>query len=221
MDMDIDLRCQDVESMIASLPDGAADFVAADPPWEYSRDNKVMAHYDGVAGEIIAGVLASTHRIAAPDSYLAVWCTFPKLWEWAAHDGIMRKAGWRYVSGGAWGKRDRLTGCGFHFRGDAEIVLLYVKGHPVPLGGSKSNLWLEARGEHSEKPQTALRALISMAAPVGGLVVDCYAGQSASLARACRALGRRYVGAELDLARHARAILRLSQQEMVLCEASA
>jgi N6-adenosine-specific RNA methylase IME4 len=158
-----------------------------------------------------------------PDAYLGVWCTFPKLWEWMQHTPTLHKAGWQYVSGGAWGKTSGGQGVGFHFRGDAEFLLLYKRGKPKPHEGSHSNfwltedvsgtLWLADRQGHSEKPQNALRTLVNMVAP-GSLMVDLYAGQSASLARACRALGRRYVGAELDPARHARALVRLSQQEM-------
>jgi N6-adenosine-specific RNA methylase IME4 len=221
MGAEVDLRCQDVRAMIASLPDGCAALVLADPNWLYTGGtadpHRGLAghHYQGSTEAEIATILASTYRLAQSDSYLAVWCTFPKLLEWARHDAILLNAGWAYVTGAAWGKTNGL-GVGYHFRGDAELLLLYKKGTPKPLTGSKSNLWLADRLGHSEKPQVALGALISMAAPLGGLVVDCYAGESASLARACRALGRRYVGAELDPARHARALVRLSQQEMLL-----
>lgn len=223
---DIDLRCQDVRAMIAGLPDGCAAFVHADPPWPYEHGNNqggVDEQYEGLPEPEIAAHLASLYRVAAPDCYLAVWCTFPKLAEWMA----VTPGKWQYVTGAAWGKTNGL-GVGYHFRGDAELLLLlYRKGSPRPLEGSQSNLWvtgdagglvLARRTGHSEKPQIGLRALVNMAAPVGGLVVDCYAGESASLARACRALGRRYVGAEIDPARHARALVRLSQQEMLLEE---
>jgi hypothetical protein len=174
--------------------------------------------------KVIAAHLVLTWRVAAPDSYLMVWATFPKLLEWAREDAILRSAGghtakgqplgWEYVSGGAWGKIGTL-GVGYHFRGDTELLLLYKKGNPRPIGGSKSNLWLAERTPvHSEKPQRALEALVSMGAAPGDLVVDCYAGESASLALVCRRLKRRYVGGELDTARHALAMARLSQQEI-------
>jgi hypothetical protein len=221
----IDLRCQDVTAMLAGLPDGSAACVFADPPWVYSDGGPPMgkrrdrpnlrgiakAYYHGLDEPTIAAHLAQAYRVAAPDAYLMVWCTFPKLLEWMRADAILP---WRYITGAAWGKPGGTLGVGFHFRGDSELLLLYKKGQPRPLEGSKSNLWLAPRVGHSEKPQNALRALVRMGAPPDGLVVDCYAGASASLARACRALGRRYVGAELDPARHARALVRLSQQEM-------
>jgi len=213
----IDLQCTDVATMIAGLPDGCSTLIHADPPWKYGDGvpghGKAQAHYGGLPDDVIARHLAATYRLVPDDGYLAVWCTFPKLFDWARQDDIMRAAKWEYISGGAWGKTNGI-GCGHHFRGDAEVCLLYKKGNPHPLNGSKTNLWLAHRQIHSEKPQTALCALVSMGAPVGGLVVDCYAGESASLARACRALGRGYIGAELDPARHALALARFSQQEM-------
>ena len=218
--------------MLTRLPDASAACIIADPPWLYSGGQEAghtgLAghHYKGLPDKVIAAHLALTYRVAAPDSYLMIWATFPKLLEWAREDAILRSAGgqttkgqplgWEYVSGGAWGKIGTL-GVGYHFRGDAELLLLYRKGNPKPLGGSKSNLWLAERTPvHSEKPQRALEALVSMGAAPGDLVVDCYAGESASLALVCRRLGRRYVGAELSSKRWRLAMARLSQQEMIL-----
>jgi N6-adenosine-specific RNA methylase IME4 len=239
MSSDIDLRCCDVAEMIADLPDGCASAIHSDAPWRYgmglpanygddtglSLKGLARMQYDGLPELTIAEHLASTYRIAARNAYLFFWCTFPKLAEWMA----VTPGRWKYVTGAAWGK-SRGLGVGKHFRGDTEILLVYKKGTPMPIGGSHTNLWLTCetqgglwlapRQEHSEKPQVALRALIEMAVPADGLLVDLYAGASASMARACRALGRRYVGAELDEARWQRAMIRLSQQEM-FCEAPA
>jgi site-specific DNA-methyltransferase (adenine-specific) len=211
----IDLRNEDVTAMLASLPDGCAPLVHADPPWQY--DNATIQggaerHYGTITLADIATHIDDAARIASEDAYLSCWCTFPLLMSWARYSTQLKN--WEYVTGASWGKLNGM-GVGTHFRGDAELLLLYRKGSPRPLESAKSNLWLAPRIGHSEKPQKALRALVSMAAPVGGLVVDLYAGASASLAIACRSLGRQYVGAEIDPARHATALLRLSQQEMV------
>ncbi len=215
----IDLRCQDVAAMLESLPSESAALIHADPPWSYSDGSKSVLRglagtkYDGLSEAAIAEHLVAAYRVAAADSYLMMWATFPKLLEWARLDSVMLAGGWAYVSGAAWGKTNGL-GVGYHFRGDSELLLLYKKGQPKPLGGSKSNLWLADRLEHSEKPQVALEALVRMGAAPGALVVDCYAGESASLALACRRLGRAYIGAELSPKRWRLAMARLSQQEM-------
>jgi N6-adenosine-specific RNA methylase IME4 len=214
--IDIDLRNQDVSDMLASLPDGCAPLVHADPPWDYenwsdTKNGAARAYYDGLTMEEIAAHMNVAYRIAAPDSYLVVWCTWPKLIEWASYNAQLGK--WVHITGASWHKSNGL-GVGFHVRGDSEPILIYRKGHPLPLTHF-SNSWKTARIGHSEKPQTILRDVVEWAVPVGGLVVDLYAGASASLAIACRSLGRQYVGAEIDAARHATALLRLSQQEMV------
>jgi hypothetical protein len=135
-----------------------------------------------------------------------MWATWPLLGEWMAESCF----GWAYVSGAVWGKTGGAPGMGYHFRGDSEPLLLYRKGRPRPLEGSKTNLWLHPRIGHSEKPPNALEALVRMSCPVGGLVLDPYAGESASLAKVCARIGRRYVGAEIDPERHARALRRLN-----------
>jgi N6-adenosine-specific RNA methylase IME4 len=198
--------------LMATLAPGSVAFVHLDPPWDYDNDGVHAAarnHYDGLPVLVIASHMRAAYDLAADNAYCAVWCTFPKLQEWASLDTFTTQ--WQYITGCAWGKTNGL-GVGFHVRGDAEILLLYKKGQPKPQA-TTSNLWLAPRIGHSEKPQNALRALVSMATQEGDTVLDLYAGASASLARACRALGRNYVGAEIDPARHAEALQRLALEE--------
>ena len=204
-----DLRCCSAEDLIASLAPGSVDGVIADPPWSYNNvgaEGSASALYGTDPDCWIASVLDSSFPVAAPASYLAVWCTWPKLAEWFAVHGSMR---WRYVTGGAWAKSNGF-GVGFHHAGDSEFWLLYVKGSPRPADGRQTNAIHAPRLGHSEKPQAALDVLVKTVAPVGGLILDPFAGESASLARCCARLGRRYVGAEIDPERHQRALRRLA-----------
>ena len=111
-------------------------------------------------------------------------------------------------TGGAWTK-DGGFGMGYHHAGDSEFWLLYVKGSPRPAEGRQTNAVHAPRLGHSEKPQPALDVLVRTVAKRGSLILDPFAGESASLARCCARLGRRYVGAEIDPERHARALRRL------------
>lgn len=220
---DIDLRCIDALELVRGIPCASVGMVHADPPWKYSGTDTARGHagayYEGLPESVIAEHLAATFDVVAPNGYLVVWCTFPKLLEWARKDDILRKVGWHYVSGACWGKTNGL-GVGYHLRGDSEPVLFYKKGAMLPLT-TQSNLWLDRRIGHSEKPQEALRALVRMAVPPDGLVLDLYAGASASMARACRATGRRYLGAEIDPQRHAEALRRLALEEQAVMELEA
>jgi len=206
---DIDLRCCDVRDLLADVEPGSVAGVVSDPPWAYANDANsggVGALYSTPTNDEIAATLDAAFDACGPDAYLAVWCTWPKLAEWFAVHGSMR---WRYVTGGAWCKSNGF-GIGYHHAGDSELWLLYVKGSPRPADGRQTNGVTAPRLGHSEKPQDALDVLVKTVAPAGGLVLDPYAGESASLARCCRRLGRRYIGAEIDPDRHARALRRLN-----------
>ena len=212
-----DLRCCSAEDLIASLAPGSVDAVIADPPWIYASSagglgrshtarGRASAVYQGLECPEIAAQLDAAASACANDCYLAVWTTWPKISEWCRTD----LAQWNHLTGAVWGKVGGAPGMGYHFRGDSEPLLMYRRGRPLPLEGSKTNLWLHPRLGHSEKPPNALDALVLMACPVGGLILDPFAGESASLARCCARLGRRYVGAEIDPERHQRALRRLA-----------
>ena len=212
---DIDLRCCDVRDLLADVEPGSVAGVIADPPWRYQGDTSGGSGssgagdlYPGLGDAAIAHHIASAFYLCGSDAYLAVWLTWPKMLEWQrAVDG--EQWPWRYVTGGAWCKSNGF-GMGYHAAGDSELWLLYVKGSPRPADGRQTNGVTAPRLGHSEKPQEALDVLVRTVAPVGGLVLDPYAGESASLARCCRRLGRRYIGAEIDPERHARAMRRLA-----------
>lgn len=212
---DIDLRCCDVRDLLADVEPGSVAGVIADAPWPYdngtsggSGTSGVDSLYQTPSIENIAHTLASTFYLCGASAYLAAWVTWPKLAEWQAATAGEHWP-WRYVTGGAWHKSNGF-GMGYHHAGDSELWLLYVKGSPRPADGRQTNGVTAPRLGHSEKPQEALDVLVRTVAPVGGLVLDPFAGESASLARCCRRLGRRYIGAEIDPDRHARAMRRLA-----------
>jgi hypothetical protein len=212
---DIDLRCCDVRDLLADVEPGSVAGVIADPPWRYQGDTSGGSGssgagdlYPGLGDAAIAHHLGLSYHLCRGSAYLAVWLTWPKLLEWHAATAGEHWP-WRYVTGGAWCKSNGF-GMGYHHAGDSELWLLYVKGSPRPADGRQTNGVTAPRLGHSEKPQDALDVLVKTVAPAGGLVLDPYAGESASLARCCRRLGRRYIGAEIDPDRHARALRRLN-----------
>ena len=198
---DVDLRCCGVVELLGDLT--GAGLVHADPPWEY-RNQRINGaatnHYGDASIAAIAQALDAAYDCAAEDCYLLLWATFPLLREWLEGSRGLR---WNYKSGGVWAKQGGL-GVGFHWRGDAELLLLYTKGNPRPRT-TLSNTFLSQRSRHSEKPTAWLRALVEAFSAPGCLVLDLYAGL-APMARACQATGRRYVGAEIDALRHHQAL---------------
>lgn len=224
----IDLRTCTADELLADMADESCDLVCMDPPWGYSnaappghgrillgkgerpKDSLNAFHYAGLDIDGIAQTFARAHRVARPDCYGLVWCTFPFLEDWiftrrTLDGGAPPRRRWEHVSGATWRKNDARRGIGMHFLGDCEPALLYRKGKPKPQQGPISNAWNWPRRAHSAKPLEPLADLLRFATPPGGLVLDLYAGESASLARACMLTGRSYVGAEADPARAAAA----------------
>lgn len=209
----IDLRCCDVADMLPTV--SGARLMHADPPWLYFMNGglprgvgqKLLEPmpYSVLPMDSIVAHLVAAHAVADTDAYLLLWCTWPKLGEWMeAAAGLP----WTFKSGACWGKTGRL-GVGFHWRGDSEPLLLYVKGNPRPLNRATSNLHMSARQAHSEKPSGFLRTLLGAFTAPDDLVVDLYAGL-APMARACALEGRRYVGAEIDPDRWRQGVDRLA-----------
>lgn len=212
---DIDLRCCDVAEVLAECR--GARLVHADPPWSYDSGGvpgqsgwgpgSAMAGpcpYECLSDDAMAEHIDAAWDSASGSAYLVLWTTWPMLHQWLS---ASKKSRWTYKTGGVWGKNDRL-GIGFHWRGDSEPVLIYVKGNPRPLGRSTSNLHLSGRQAHSEKPVDFLCGMLDAWTSPGDLVLDLYAGL-APMARACKATGRRYLGAEIDPERHQTAMARL------------
>jgi len=204
----IQIEHTDARTLISTLASGSVTGVMADPPWSYTNsghEGGVARQYAAISIDEIAEILDLTWDSCGSDAYLIVWCTWPKLIEWVHSAKSMR---WRYVSGGAWTKSNGF-GIGTHHAGDSECWLTYVKGSPRPADGRQSNASHADRIGHSEKPQDALEKITRTIAPEHGLILDPFAGESASLARCCARLGRSYIGAELSADRHASALRRL------------
>jgi N6-adenosine-specific RNA methylase IME4 len=219
----IDLRCCGVAELLAEVR--GARLIHADPPWRYAREAGManpQTHgiYAGLSELEIVVHLDAAFACAAPASRLVCWYTWPKDAEWrrAGHAGPR----WNErVTGGAWTKMQATAtgarkvtspGVGYHWRGETEPVALFTRGACGRAATVLSNGHVSPNGEHSEKPLPWLREWLRAWTAPGDLVLDLYAGL-APMARACAIEGRRYVGAEIDPERHAKALglLALSQ----------
>ncbi len=204
----IDLRCCSVDALLDDMP-GVPSLVIADPPWSYSQAPGVAnpdLQYATITDRQIAIMLDRAYDLSE-DARLLVWCTWPKLGEWwyAADSERFR---WKYKSGGSWHKKPN-AGVGYHWLGNSELALLYVKGSPGIKWGALSNAHESQRQKHSEKPVEWMCEWLERWTEPGDLVLDLFAGM-APVARACARTGRRYVGAEIDPERYRQAVDRLA-----------
>lgn len=207
----VDLRCESASHLLARLDDGEAALVIADPPWSYSQSHgasRADDHYPTLPLEDIAMHLRGAHRVGRR---LALWITGALLGEWVA----MKTPWGQPITAGAWVKSregdEGHYGQGYHWAGSSELVLLYARdGSHTDRSSALRNAWIEERGEHSCKPIGWQTQWIRRWVPEGGLVVDLYAGLgSVAQATLLAGGGRRYVGCELDPARHAEALRRI------------
>lgn len=217
----IDLRNCDVEVLVGNrgpsnsysgtrgeLYGAGVCLVHSDAPWIYNQggNGAASAHYEGRTVKQIANDLNNAYDCAADDAILLCWVTGPILWEFT-QELVLRAHEWwqwgRYRSIAAWHKSSGL-GTGHYWRGDAEFLLLFIKGAPV-IHATISNAMACPRTAHSEKPEKFARAHLRAFTAPGAVVLDLYAGRG-SMARACRQEQRRYVGAELDALRHSEAL---------------
>lgn len=118
-------------------------------------------------------------RLAAQNSALMMWATFPMLPEALA---LMAAWGFTYKSGGAWGKqsstgRKLAFGTGYIFRSAAELLLVGMRGEPKWLSKSERNLWLAPIREHSRKPDE-IHAMVERMTP--GPRLELFARQQRS-----------------------------------------
>jgi N6-adenosine-specific RNA methylase IME4 len=210
----IDLRCCGVVEVLREVR--GARLIMADPPWRYAREAgganpEENGIYNGLSEPEIVAHLDAAFDCAGPACRLACWYTWPKEDEWRTA-GMAGPRWGRKVSGGAWLKTSHWcgsSGVGYHWRGQTEPIAVFVKGAcGRSREGTLKNGHASISGEHSEKPLDWLRAMVRAWTEPGDLVLDLYAGM-APVARACLLEGRRYVGAEIDPKRHARAMAKL------------
>lgn len=143
--------------------------IYADPPWRYADRNcngAAEGHYDTMPLAAICGMGPRVQRLAADDSVLFLWATYPLLRE--AFD-VIAAWGFAYKSiGFQWVKTYKpkpdgaqpFFGLGRWTRGNTEPCLIATRGKPKRAGNDVSQLILDPQDEllvspltrHSAKP---------------------------------------------------------------------
>ena len=132
------------------------NIIYADPPWRYSQKRLSGAaehHYPTMSIEELCVLPVS--GLAAEDSALFLWATFPQLPEALR---LIKAWGFQYKTVAfVWLKLNRKTrswfyGLGFWTRGNAEICLLATKGHPARKSAGIHQFIISPVEQHSKKP---------------------------------------------------------------------
>ena len=140
--------------------------IYADPPWRYSAKKVQGAaenHYPTMSIEELCALPVA--ELAAKDSALFMWATFPQLPEALR---LIRAWGFTYKSVAfVWLKKNRKAdswfyGLGFWTRANAEICLLATKGHPKRQAADIHQFIISPIEAHSKKPDETRDKIVAL-----------------------------------------------------------
>lgn len=151
------LKRADVLRKTKALPKGKYRVIYSDPPWQY-QDTKAFEEYEQTAADSHYPTMSTQElcalgvgELAAEDSVLFCWATFPLLPEALR---VISAWGFTYKTAFVWAKGR--PNMGNYHRADAELLLLATKGSGVPDEGfvRMSQVQQVTReGRHSSKPE--------------------------------------------------------------------
>ena len=145
---------------------GKYNIIYADPPWRYtskSCQGAAEKHYPTMKIQDLCTLPVAA--LAAEDSVLFLWATFPQLPEALR---LIRAWGFKYKSVAfVWLKKNKKSdswfyGLGFWTRGNAELCLLATKGHPKRQTATVHQFIISPVEEHSKKPEEARDKILAL-----------------------------------------------------------
>ena len=140
--------------------------VYADPPWRYWQkrlNGAAEHHYPTMSVEELCALPVAD--IAAKDSVLFLWTTFPKIPEALQ---VIKAWGFTYKTVAfVWLKLNKKArtwfyGLGFWTRGNAEICMLATKGHPKRKSAGIHQFIISPIEQHSKKPDEARDKIVAL-----------------------------------------------------------
>ncbi len=142
------------------------NIIYADPPWRYERKTVQGAaekHYPTMSLEDICALPVAD--IAAKDSVLFLWATFPQLKEALQ---VVDAWGFHYKTlAFLWLKQNRRAdtwfyGMGFWTRSNAEVCLLATRGHPKRQSAGIHQFVISRIEQHSKKPDVVRDKIVQL-----------------------------------------------------------
>lgn len=154
------------ENGAVAMADTKFSIIYADCPWQY-RNNKARGvaekHYSTMSTSDIC--LLPIADIAAKDSVLFLWTTFPQLPDAFR---VIDAWGFRYKTVGfVWVKENQKSpgwfyGMGYWTRSNAEICLLAIKGQPKRQHKGVHQLIVSPLERHSKKPDITRDLIVKL-----------------------------------------------------------
>lgn len=227
----IDLRLGDALAGLAEIDVGAVDVTLTDPPFDKRTHRTAIETGDWRRGaRRVAGALpfppltheqlvaVAVHLARVTRRWILVFCADRQVEAWAE---ALEAAGARYVRLGVvvrTNPRPQMTGDRPAQAVDPLVIAHSGTGRMRWNGGGRAARWETPGARYDEggqvhpcqKPLAVMRQLVDAFTEAGELVLDPFAGVGTT-AVACKELGRRFVGWEIDPSHHAAALRRLQR----------
>lgn len=213
--------CGDALACCSQIPSASIDAIITDPPYcagAISEAARTSARGQGLRSETISrfgwfigdnmgtGGLAFLLRALASEGMRIIKSTGGLLvfCDWRMQPILelaIESAGLRYQGLVVWNKGN--MGLGLGFRHQHELIMHFTFGAPeyhdkgTPDVLTVSRVSIEDRKHQTQKPVELLSYLIRVVAPIGGIIIDPFAG-SGSTCVAAKKMGRRYLAFEID-----------------------
>lgn len=197
----------DCRTLLPQVPDASVDMVFADPPFGVGYET---GHYENSPHRAIPGDerpdatwVADAARILKDCGCLYMFTRWDVEGFWQE---AIRAAGLALKNSIVWVKPDWTSGdLNGAYAYQHERILFAVKGRHLPRWEKRdTDVWHEGhlfsrahRSHPTEKPFALCKRVILRGTDAGDLVVDPFAGSGTSLC-AAKALGRRFLGMEID-----------------------
>lgn len=153
------------------FPDKKYSIIYADPPWKYNdscHSGRRGACYKYPTMSLIDIQSLPLKAIAADNSVLFLWVTFPMLAECLA---LMPLWGFTYKTVGfVWVKGNLITekfpiGMGNWTRSNPEVCLLGIRGKPKRFSAGVRSEIISPRETHSKKPAEVRQRIVDLMGP--------------------------------------------------------
>lgn len=240
------VRVSDAFELLRSLAPESVDLIVTDPPYESLQIHRARGTTTRLTTNWFATVpdarlpelLREVYRVLRPDRHFYLFCdevTADVIKQQQGVGGARLPNGGRRCSCGfvywkeiVWAKTTldgtRIRGgTGYHYRAASERILFFEKGKRALQDLGIPDVLMAARAGvpgPAVKPGALVRTLIAQSTAPGDLVVDPFCGSGVTGVEA-RALGRRFLLGDIDLAYLDPSLAVFSPAEAVVARAAA